>query len=225
MDKYPCAKPCRLAASLQREATHFKIRILDLLDTLARKSPENPQVPRLVLPLIQVIMEASSDEQQLIDKTNGIIRKRIGTSQTIPEKDVDLTALSLDLEEIHKIARKASHQKIPPGTLSAANVFISRILVQNQGMEAVTEQHKESLRDFMTKKGSKINHTFFVEFINRIPSAAWEIRQDLIQACAGGQSVNAYRQMQAIQWLNNLLPHIPQMVRCTFLIPSRVDFL
>lgn len=209
----------KIEAGLQREATHFKIRVLDLLDTFARKCPGNPQVPRLLLPLIQVIMEASTDEQQLMDKTNGIIRKRIGVSQIIPEKEVDVTALSTDLEEIHNIARKASHQKIPPSTLSTANIYLSRTLAHNQGLDAVTRLHRGSLDDFMTKKGSKINHVFFADFINRIPSAAWEIRQELIEACTSGSSVNAYRQMQAIQWLNALLPHAIQMS------PAKEDIL
>lgn len=145
------------------------------------------------------------DEQQLIDKTNGILRKRIGVSQTLPEKGVDVESLSKDLEEVHNIARRASHRKISPATLSACNVLLSRILVHNQELDVVAKMHRETLDNFMSKKGSKVNHAFLADFINRIPSAAWEIRRDLIQACASERSVNAYRQMQAVQWASYLL--------------------
>lgn len=203
---------CPVEAGLQRDATHFKIRVLDLLDTFARKCPESPQLPRLVLPLIRVIMEAGTDEQQLIDKTNSILQKRVRVSQTLPEEGVDVDSLCKDLEEVHNIARKASHQKISPATLAACNVLLCRVLVHNQGLDVVANVHRETLDNFMTKKGSKVNHSFLAEFINRVPSAAWEIRRDLIQACASERSVNTYRQMQAVQWTSSLLTQILQVV-------------
>ena len=157
-------------------------------------------------------MESGSDDQQLIEKTDSILRKRFGVSPDPLGEGLDAGSLTNDLEEIHNIARRVSHHKVSPATLSVCNIFLSRTLVRNQGPEAVANVHRESLENFITKKGSKITPAFFLDFINRLPLAAWEIRRELIQACASEQSVNTYRQLQAVQWTSSLLNHILQVV-------------
>lgn len=201
----------KIAAGLQREATHFKIRVLDFLEILIRKYPESPQIPRMILPLIRVVMGASTDEQQLIEKANAIIRRRIGVLQTLP-KDAEIEKIEEDLEEVHKIARKASHQQISPATLTFANVYMCKILVHAGRIEVAARIHAESLDDFMHRKSSQIYHTFFADTIKRVPAVAWAIRRPLIQASADEQSVNLYRQMQAVHWLDAFLPLVLQTV-------------
>ncbi|KAG8825804.1 DNA-directed DNA polymerase [Serendipita sp. 401] len=200
----------KTANNLQREATHFKIRVLDLIEVFIRKQPQSSQLPSIVLPLMRVIIGCSSDEQQLIDKLNGIIRRRIGALYTIPN-DANLDLLSADLEELHKIARKVSHQQVLPITLAVASIYLSKIFVDSGRTDIPARIYKESLADFMQRKGCKLHPTFFTESVKRIPLVVWVIRRELIQACESGKGVNTFRQMQAIHWVDTLLPMAPRL--------------
>ena len=62
----------------QREATHFKNRVLDLIDIFVKKNPANPLIIRLIFPLVELIVSTGPDEKQLSDKATGILRNRIG---------------------------------------------------------------------------------------------------------------------------------------------------
>lgn len=165
----------------------------------------------MLLPLVRVVMGASADEQQLIDKANGILRRRLDSLQSIPE-DVDADDLMEDLDEIHNIARKASHQQISPATLASVSIYLSKVLMHHDRLDAVAKAYRESLHDFMDRKGSKIYHTFFADSVKRIPVAIWGIRNDLIHACASGRPVNTFRQMQAVHWTDALLNQTLQVV-------------
>lgn len=205
-----------LVAGLQREATHFKIRVLDLVDIYLRKCPSSQEIPHVLLPLIHVVMKASADEQQLIDKTNGIIRRRIDSLQLIPE-NVDLDQLEKDLEEVHNISQKASHQQISPTSLTSVIIYMSKVLANHGRVDTAANAYRRSLDDFMKRKGSKICHTFFADPIKRIPSVIWEIREELVNACASDYPINTFRQMQAIKWMDALLNQTLQVVCIHFL--------
>lgn len=199
------ANKAKTEAGLQREATHFKIRVLDLLDIFIRKCPQHIQVPRLVLPLVQTALEASADEQQLIEKINGLLRKRIGSLQQLPE-DHSATSLAEDLQELHNIARKSSSQQLSQETLLSSVIYLSKVLVHNKELEVVVKTYQQSLEDFIKRKGSKLWPKFFVEFIKRLSLAAWAIRLEFIKFCSNGEAINSFRQTQAVQWLSMLLP-------------------
>ncbi|KAJ3991119.1 DNA polymerase phi-domain-containing protein [Lentinula boryana] len=62
----------------QREATHFKNRVLDLVDIFIKKQQSSSSIFRLIIPLMDLITRTTSDERQLSDKAQGIVRSRIG---------------------------------------------------------------------------------------------------------------------------------------------------
>lgn len=169
-------------------------------------------MPRLVLPLVRVILGASPDEQHLVEKTSSIIRQRISDLKVFPDT-FDSESLKKDLEELHNIARKASHQQVSPTMLSSSNIYISKALIHGKCMDTVVAVHQGSLADFLNRKGSKISHTLFTDFIKRIPVAAWAIREDLIQACGSERPAHPFRQTQAINWTDKLLLQVFQVVR------------
>ncbi|THG98713.1 hypothetical protein EW026_g3515 [Hermanssonia centrifuga] len=68
----------------QREATHYKNRVLDLLDSYIKKQPTSPFITRLILPLVELVVSSGTDEKQLADKATGILRSRIGKSKDLP---------------------------------------------------------------------------------------------------------------------------------------------
>ncbi|GLB35405.1 putative DNA polymerase phi [Lyophyllum shimeji] len=191
----------------QREATHFKNRVLDLVDTFVKKQPSSRLVIRLIPALIDLVVSSGQDERQLADKAKGILRSRIGKSKEIPV-DVDAEATVTVVTDLHTRARKI-HSSDMLATLSQCSLYLSRILLHVDGEKPLIQLYQQSLADFMTRKNSALNTNFFLDFIRRFPSAAWSLRNELLGL--SGRAVNAYRQCQAYQLLDILIGQLPAM--------------
>jgi len=144
-----------VADDAQREATHFKNRVLDLVDTYLKKQPASPFVLRLITPLVDIVAGSSQDERQLSDKARGIIRSRFGKVKDVPT-DVDIEQVTLIATNLHSQARK-SHSSELLSILSLCGIYLSRILVQVKAEKPLLESYRESLVDFTTRKNSSLN--------------------------------------------------------------------
>ena len=193
----------------QREATHFKNRILDLVDIYLKKQPTSPFVLHLITPLVDIVARSSQDERQLSDKATGIIRSRFGKLKDVPT-EADIEQVALIVTNVHSEARK-SHSSDLLSILSLFGTYLSRILVQLKAERPLLDSYRESLADFTTRKNSSLNSSFFQDFIKRFPTQAWGLRQDLLDQCR--KSINAYRQGQVLLLLELLVGLLPSMVR------------
>ncbi|KAG1754468.1 DNA polymerase phi-domain-containing protein, partial [Suillus lakei] len=185
----------------QREATHFKNRVLDLVDIFTRKMPQSPHNLRLVLPLIELATKSGNDERQLSDKARGILNNRLAKLKD-PLQEVDQEYAETILDELHIRARKA-HSSDALATLSHCSLFICRVLTNVGCEKSVLRLYGESIVDFMTRKASSLNITFFKDFITRYPALGWCLRDDILDTSP--KAINAYRKCQAFQLLNVIL--------------------
>ncbi|OCH90301.1 hypothetical protein OBBRIDRAFT_887807 [Obba rivulosa] len=188
----------------QREATHFKNRVLDLIDTFLKKQQASPLVLRVLLPLTDLILGTGRDEKQLADKATGILRSRVGKSKDVPS-NIDAEVATEVLKELHSRARKAPSADVI-STLGQCSAFLARSLFHAGSEEPVLDIYRESLADFVTRKASRLNSAFFQEFIRRHPDAAWGLRSDLVELT--GKAVNVYRQCQTFHLLQTLLNQV-----------------
>lgn len=191
----------------QREATHFKNRVLDLLDTLARKQPSSPLILRLILPLVDLVTNSSADEKHLSDKAQGVLKSRIGKSKEHPSK-VNLEQVTVILQELHSRARKARSTSALP-VLTSCSLYVSRV-IQAANAEVLVGVYSDSLRDFITRKNSSLNTAFFKELIHRYPGCGWLLRNQLVEL--SGQAVNHYRQTQVYQLLYDVVNQLSAVV-------------
>lgn len=189
----------------QREATHYKNRVLDLLDTFIRRQPTSPLVLKLVLPLIELIVSSGPDERQLAEKATGILRSRIAKSKDVPS-EVDVEQATEILKEIHLRARKAASGDILI-TLSHCSLYITKCLLHAKATAPVLAAYRESLVDFVTRKASRLNTNFLQDFVRRYSEAAWGLRSDMLDAVKG--AVNGYRQVQVFQLVHTLFAQRP----------------
>ncbi|KAG6885139.1 hypothetical protein C0993_005605 [Termitomyces sp. T159_Od127] len=192
---------------VQREATHFKNRVLDLVDTFVKKQPSSPLILRLLSPLIDLVSGTGLDERQLSDKAKSILRSRITKSKDIPQDIKSELALTI-ASDVHTRARKV-HSSDILATLSQCSLYLFRVLAHSQSEEPLIQLYQESLADFLTRKNSALNSTFFQDFIRRHSPSAWALRNDLLDL--SGRAVNAYRQGQAYQLLETLMSQLPAM--------------
>ncbi|KAI0831759.1 DNA polymerase phi-domain-containing protein [Trametes gibbosa] len=194
-------KGSRKDTDAQREATHFKNRVLDLIDTFVKKQSTSPLIVRLVLPLVELVVATGPDEKQLADKATGILRNRIGKSKDVPSS-VSTEDASKALEELHILARKASTPDVLT-TLNQCSIYLSRVLLHHDTPEPVLKAYRESLADFVSRKASRLNPPFVGDFVKRYPQAAWTLRDDLVKAPS--TALNGFRQAQAFNFVNTLV--------------------
>jgi DNA polymerase phi len=210
-----------LAAGLQQEATHFKIRVLDFVDTFIKERSESPHTPRTVVPLVRTIMGSGPDEKQLAEKTIGILKTRFHTPKSLPclEPDskgemLDIKRLTNDFEQLHRIARKASlSQEGLSEIITTCTIYLAKVLAHAGMQEIVTATYVTSIGDFVTRKNSRIWTAFITDFARRSsPLLSWPLRNEILKACSVGGTVNTYRQMTSFQVLGVFLSSVGQLV-------------
>ncbi|KAI0290438.1 hypothetical protein B0F90DRAFT_1812301 [Multifurca ochricompacta] len=183
-------------------ATHFKNRILDLLNIFVRRQPRSPHILRLLVPLLVLTF---SDEKQLSEKAAGLLKSRIGKLKEVPSA-IDIVKTSDILNELHIRARKV-HSRDALAAIGLCSLYVSRSLLSVGAEETVRLAYNVSLIDFTERKASDLDTQFFCDFIRRYPRAAWGMRAVLLDAPA--KAVNTYRQGQAYVLLQMLLNHLP----------------
>ncbi|KAI0263807.1 DNA polymerase phi-domain-containing protein [Gloeopeniophorella convolvens] len=186
----------------QREATHFKNRVLDLLDVFIKRQPTSPLILRLLVPLLAL---TTSDEKQLSEKAAGLLKSRISKLKEVPTV-LDAAEATAALEDLHIRARKV-HAHDALAAISHCSLYVARALLHTGADAPVLAAYTASLVDFTERKASNLNANFFTEFVKRHPSAAWGMRSALL--AAPGKAVNVYRQGQAYLLLQTLLNHLP----------------
>ncbi|KAH0827009.1 DNA polymerase phi-domain-containing protein [Lanmaoa asiatica] len=185
----------------QREATHFKNRVLDLVDIFVKREPQSPLNIRLVLPLVELATKSGMDERQLSDKASGILKSRLVKSKdlptTAPRDEVETV-----LREVHRRAQR-SHVSDAMAVLSQASLYLCRILVSLNEEDVAVRVYQESLDDYMSRKASQLAFSFFQDWARRFPALGWKLRDQVLESSS--KAVNLYRRCQAFQLLHVIL--------------------
>ena len=186
----------------QREAIHFKNRIMDLLDIFVRRQPTSPLILQFLVPLLALTF---SDDKQVSEKATGLLMSRIGRLKEIPS-GIDIAKSSVILDNLHIRARKV-RSRGALAIISRCSLYVSRALLHVGADEAVRVTYTVSLVDFTERKASDLNGQFFSEFIKRYPHTAWGMRGALLSAST--KAINSYRRSQVYMLLETLLNHLP----------------
>ncbi|KDQ06741.1 hypothetical protein BOTBODRAFT_121098 [Botryobasidium botryosum FD-172 SS1] len=193
----------------QREATYFKIRVLDFLDIFVKKQPSSELIAHIVFPLIEIVRGAGTDEEQLSTKAIGLLNSRITKLKEMPPT-VDVEYVKEVLEHLHNLARKAPTAPFL-STISQCSLYLSRIFLHHDQEALVLEQYRASLDDFITRKSSRLNTKFFQDFVSRVPATAWNLRDRLLELCEAGKATNIYRQCQVFDIIKVMLSQAHQL--------------
>lgn len=201
------AKSCVAFLDVKREATHFKNRVVDFFDLFIKNQPTSPLIPTLIMPLIESIRSARSDETHFSEKVTNLLNSRIANLKQMPESFTASNDIVRNLHEIHNLARKAPSSAFE-STLNVASLYLSRVIAHGGRAGDVSAAYRQSLVDFVTRKGSRLNFSFFQTWIKKQPTVAWLAREEIINVCGTGNAVNDFRRMQAFQLLQDLITQV-----------------
>jgi DNA polymerase phi len=186
----------------QREAIHFKNRVMDLLDIFVGRQPTSPLILQFLVPLLALTF---SDELQVSEKATGLLMSRIGKFRET-SSGIDIAKASVILDDLHIRARKV-RSRDGVALISRCSLYVSRALLHVGSDETVRMAYTVSLMDFTERKASNLNGQFFNEFIKRYPHTAWDMRAALLSAST--KAINGYRRGQVYMLLETLLNHLP----------------
>lgn len=169
------------------------------------------------MPLVEVIRSARADEDQFSGKASNLLNNRITKVKETPKEITNVEALLEQYRELHSLAQKAPSSAFE-STISSSCFYLSKILADAGHKKEVAIAYSYSLRDFVTRKGSRLNMSFFQPWIKQQSAVAWSIKNSLVEVCGSESAVNEFRRMQALQLLQDLLGQAHTLVRVRYMI-------
>lgn len=201
----------------QEDTLNSQLRVVDLLEIYAKQQASNPLVLQTILPLFDLACKSSGDKDELASKAAKVLRGIANKPKEVPGIDTPEDALSL-LSSIHALARRFSNPDSIP-LAAAASAYIARIVLSPSGeraAEQVSSIYTASLHDFLIKKHSKVHQTMFTPFVQRQPLAAWNLREQLLEACSEStETKDKHKRLQVFGILGDLILAYSALVSVT----------
>ena len=216
---------------------HYRLRLLDLLEVLARKRPSSPLLIPTFVPLLNLARSTAPLETELRNKASKLVRflvqpRKSADSISPPTPDSALEAL----EELHALAQGVEISEFAPIVAQTAIALVKAALAcpsaDASTSTAVSTLFANSFEQYLATKNArtKVQPLLTTEFCKRAPSAAWGLFDRIVQLAkghaeqgAGGDkkaTVNAFRRMQAFEVAQTLLVSYTNLVS----FPSPLSF-
>ena len=191
---------------------HYKLRVVDLLESLAKHKSSNPLLILVLMPLFSIVQSTAALEEELRLKATKLLRTIVGFKSKEPVAPAE-PQMALDaLNELHTVAASVENADLA-SLCSQTGIFLVKAALASakankKTSAAVAKAYANSLSQYLTKKNSKtkVQPLITVDFCKRAPATAWALWAGVV-AVAGGDaaSVNAYRRMQAFEVAHALL--------------------
>lgn len=196
------SRALKCVAEARVEDLHYKLRLLDLVETFAKAVSTSALLPMLILPLLYVARRADHEQASLRAKAVRILRDHVCTSKPAIDPVAD-AAQAVELPDVlrlvHSIARSTSSPEVADAC-SRSSLWLAKLLEPS----VVGEVYVATIVDYVTRRASGVQPGLVSDFVKQRPSVAWEVR-DQIAAAVFGKTVNTHRAVQALAWLQALL--------------------
>ncbi|GAA5900230.1 DNA-directed DNA polymerase [Sporobolomyces salmoneus] len=197
---------------------HYRLRLLDLLEVLARKRPSSPLLVPTFVPLLNLARSTSPLEIELRNKASKLVRylvqpRKSADSISPPSPDSALEAL----EELHALAQGVEISEFAPIIAQTSIALVKAALASPSAdastSTAVSTLFANSFEQYLGTKNArtKVQPLLTNEFCKRAPAAAWGMFDRIVSLAKGEvegdkkATVNAFRRMQAFEAAQNLL--------------------
>lgn len=185
----------------QRQATLFKTRIVDFIETFTKRNPTSNYILRTIVPLVTLAALGSPEEADLMKKATRVIKVSFG-NEYIDNLDAELAASTL--KSVHATAKKVRAVDVPAIFNTCCRYLIRNLSHADQD-QLVQDQYKVSMDDYFTRKHSKFPLPILEDFVKRSPICAWGLREHIAQCCKPSGSAKVFGQLQAFDLLKELV--------------------
>ncbi|GAA6006454.1 hypothetical protein JCM11491_004966 [Sporobolomyces phaffii] len=199
---------------------HYRLRLLDLLEVLARKRPSSALLIPTFVPLLNLARSTAPLEVELRNKASKLVRFLVQ-----PRKAADSIApatpdAALDaLEELHALAQGVEISEFAPIVAQTAIALVKAALASPAAdastAHAVATLFADSFEQYLATKNArtKVQPLLTTELCKRAPAAAWGMFPRVVELARGEvdggrdqkASVNAFRRMQAFEVAQTLI--------------------
>ncbi|GAA5875536.1 hypothetical protein JCM16303_000661 [Sporobolomyces ruberrimus] len=198
---------------------HYRLRLLDLLEVLARKRPSSPLLVPTFVPLLNLARSTAPLEVELRNKASKLVRflvqpRKSADSIAPPSPESALEAL----EELHALAQGVEISEFAPIVAQTAIALVKAALASPAAdastSRSVSTLFANSFEQYLATKNArtKVQPLLTTEFCKRAPAAAWGMFDQVVKLAKGEveggdkkATVNAFRRMQAFEVAQTLL--------------------
>ncbi|KZT60362.1 hypothetical protein CALCODRAFT_480671 [Calocera cornea HHB12733] len=182
----------------QREATHFRIRVIDLVDIFMKNEPTSELLLQLIVPLLDIALFSSSDEAQLSKRATGVLTSRLGGAKELPEPATPELAVET-LREVYDRMRRVD----PAPVVLHCCTFLTKVL-SRQGKEAspaLVSFYSDALKVFVMRRSPGVPVTLFSTLITSVPVGGWALRDTILNLMVDRDAVNRFNQRKLLDLL------------------------
>jgi DNA polymerase phi len=188
---------------------HYRLRVVDLLDSLVKQRLANPLLVLVVLPLFRIAKQAVAVEEELQSKATKLLRLIVRSRKDPPSPASPEASLEA-LAELHIMSRTVDSPELA-NLCSQACIYLVKSALASTTADASTSNsiatiYADSFKLYLSKKNSKtrVQPLMTIDFAKRSPACAWNMLSVAVEL-AGGVGVNAFRRMQAFEVAQALL--------------------
>ncbi|KAG8892065.1 hypothetical protein FRB99_003133, partial [Tulasnella sp. 403] len=186
----------------QREASLFKIRVVDFISTFIQRNPSSNYTIRTILPLVDLATFSGRDEAQLSKKATGVITNHIGQlKEYVP--DLDVTLAKKTLQDVHVAIRRSRKVDIA-AIFNPCCHYLLRNLSHAGHHDVIEEVYSTYLDGVFSRKWTSAPFTVLQYFFNNHSASAWGLRQKLLEYCKPRGVPYIHRQLQAYELVRDM---------------------
>lgn len=207
---------------------HYRLRVVDLIESLYKHRSSNPLLVLVVLPLFNIVRSAVAVEQELQAKAVKLLRQIISTKKDSPAPEDPSLALET-LAELHSISQSVDMSELATLCSQTCAYLVKSALASPAAnaatFSAIATTYAGSFEIYLSRKNSKtkVQPALTIDFARRFPACAWNLFPRVVELAAGDKAaVNAYRRMQSFEVAQAILTSYSSLVSTDFLLIKSV---
>ncbi|KAJ3356665.1 Myb-binding protein 1A, partial [Kappamyces sp. JEL0680] len=202
---------------------HFKLRVVDLLDTFLKATVRTPLFVSAIQPIAELYIASinSEDEKLLHNKIGALITNRICSAKELPQlSSVDEVIGAL--EKVHQWCSKMGQNDV----LAKLSLFLVKVAIhttndqpspkkkktekQLTNVQKVAAVYESSFGKWMTVKSSKLKPALFTDLASRNPLVALELVPAMIEATVLANKPKSFQQVKTFEIIATTFKSIPK---------------
>ncbi|VDI33050.1 DNA polymerase phi [Mytilus galloprovincialis] len=187
----------------QKQLGSFKLRVLDLVETLVRTPLSGDLVLDLLFPLLELMIhgEKEKENRELSNKACGVFKHLYKRAKVNSSAIADTERSLESLKSVIEMSKNVIDRSLLL-SISDAYFLITKLLINVEPSDIAkpkktkSEEHErlhkevirilaEELEICLTKKKSKINMEFFTNLVSKDPAIYWPLSKTLFKILKG----------------------------------------